>query len=120
MPAANFTLALISVTKSAAARVLSLKATLTITVTPVNDAPVANDDTATVTEDTPKAITLTGSDIEGSTLSYTIVSPPTKGTLSGTAPNLTYTPNANYNGSDSFTFTVSDGTATSTGTFTVV
>ena len=42
-----------------------------------------------------------------------IVAQPANGTLSGTAPNVTYTPNANFNGADSFTFTVSDGLATS-------
>ena len=39
--------------------------------------------------------------------------PPAHGTLSGTAPNLTYTPAANYNGADSFTFKVNDGTVDS-------
>ena len=38
---------------------------------------------------------------------------PAHGTLSGTAPNLTYTPAADYNGPDSFTFSASDGQATS-------
>ena len=38
---------------------------------------------------------------------------PTNGVLSGTAPNLTYTPNANFNGSDSFTFRANDGAANS-------
>ena len=42
-----------------------------------------------------------------------MVATPANGTLSGTAPNLTYTPNANASGSDSFTFRVSDGTVNS-------
>ena len=42
-----------------------------------------------------------------------MVTRPAHGTLSGTAPNLTYTPAANYNGPDSFTFTVNDGTVDS-------
>ena len=42
-----------------------------------------------------------------------MVTGPTKGTLSGTAPNLTYTPNANANGADSFTFKANDGTVDS-------
>ena len=41
------------------------------------------------------------------------VTNPANGTLSGTAPNLTYTPAANFNGSDSFTFKVNDGSLTS-------
>src|SRR5439155_791030 len=61
-------------------------------------------------EDTAKAITLTATDAEGSTLTYTIVTGPAHGTLSGTAPALTYTPVPNYNGPDSFTFKANDGT----------
>ncbi|MFM7182849.1 MAG: tandem-95 repeat protein [Verrucomicrobiales bacterium] len=91
----------------------SAAATVSIHITPVNDIPVANAQGVTTNEDTASAITLTGSDVEGSTLTYAVVSQPAKGTLSGTAPNLTYTPNANANGADSFTFTVNDGTADS-------
>ena len=46
-------------------------------------------------------------------LTFAIASPPAHGTLSGTAPNLTYTPAQDYNGPDSFTFTVNDGSLTS-------
>jgi uncharacterized protein (TIGR03437 family) len=87
--------------------------TISFTISAVNDAPVADGQSVTTAEDTPKAIPLTGSDVDGDTLTFTVVSGPAKGTLSGTAPNLTYTPNANYNGSDSFTFRVSDGAASS-------
>jgi len=79
-------------------------------VTPVNDAPVAGSQAVAVVEDTAKPITLTGYDAEGSALTYTVVRQPTKGTLSGTAPNLVYTPSTNANGADNFTFKVSDGT----------
>ena len=64
-------------------------------------------------EDVAVNITLTGSDTDGDTLTYSVVNDPTNGTLSGTAPNLTYTPNDNYNGADSFTFTVNDGNTNS-------
>ena len=94
-------------------KVDSTAATVSITITPVNDAPVANSQSVTTDEDTAKAITLTGSDVDGDTLTYTIVASPSKGTLSGTAPSLTYTPTANLNGSDSFTFKVNDGTVDS-------
>ncbi len=67
----------------------------------------------TTGEDTFKAITLAGKDMDLDTLTFTVVTQPAHGTLSGTAPNLTYTPVANYNGPDSFTFHVSDGTASS-------
>ncbi len=88
---------------------VSVPATVSITVTPVNDAPVANSQTVSAVEDVAQSITLTGSDTEGSPLSYIVVSLPANGTLTGTAPNLTYTPRANFNGTDSFTFKVNDG-----------
>jgi uncharacterized repeat protein (TIGR02543 family) len=91
----------------------SSPATVSITITPVNDTPVANAQSVTTDEDTAKSITLTGSDVEGSTLTYTVVTSPTKGILSGTGQYLTYTPNTNANGSDSFTFKVNDGTVDS-------
>ncbi len=92
----------------------SATATVSITISAVNDAPVATDQEVTATEDTPISITLTGTDADsGTTLSYAVVTNPSHGTLSGTAPNLTYTPSANYNGADSFTFKVNDGTVDS-------
>merc|ERR1711964_409372 len=63
-----------------------------------------------VAEDSSKnAITLSGSDSEGDNLTYTLATNPSQGTLSGTAPNLTYTPKSNFSGQDSFTFKVNDG-----------
>jgi hypothetical protein len=67
-----------------------------------------------VTHSRSKAITLTGSDADGDPLTFAIVTGPANGVLSGTAPNVTYTPAANYSGSDSFTFKVNDGTVDST------
>ena len=49
----------------------------------------------------------------GDFLSYSIASSPSNGTLSGAPPFVTFSPNDNYNGTDSFTFTASDGLATS-------
>ncbi len=88
-------------------------ATVSISITPVNDAPIANNQNITTPEDVALAITLSGNDAEGSALTYSIVSPPTNGFLSGSAPNVTYTPVLNYNGSDNFTFKVNDGTVDS-------
>ena len=88
-------------------------ATVTINVTAVNDAPVANDQSVSTPEDTALVINLTASDVEGSPLSYSIVTQPLHGTLSGTGAAQTYTPNANYSGPDSFTFKANDGTADS-------
>jgi concanavalin A-like lectin/glucanase superfamily protein/Big-like domain-containing protein/K319-like protein len=84
-------------------------ATVSITVTAVNDLPVANAQSVTTNEDTAKAIALSATDVDGDALTYSVVTGPVHGTLSGTAPNLTYTPALNYNGSDSFTFKANDG-----------
>jgi hypothetical protein len=91
----------------------SATATVTLSVTAVNDAPVATPVSATLAEDTSANIVLTGTDVEGDALTFTVASNPAHGTLSGAAPDLVYTPAANYFGSDSFTFTASDGQATS-------
>jgi MYXO-CTERM domain-containing protein len=87
----------------------SATATVLIDVTPVNDAPVPAPESATTAEDTPLPLVLRGSDVEGDDVSFAVVASPSHGTLSGTPPNLTYTPQANYHGPDSFTFLASDG-----------
>ncbi len=92
----------------------SAVATVNITINAVNDPPTATAQSVSTNKNTAKAITLGGSDIEGNALTFTVVSNPIHGTLSGTAPNLTYTPATNYNGSDSFTFKANDGQADST------
>lgn len=91
----------------------SVPSVISITVNAVNDVPVALAQNVSTNEDTALPITLAGTDIENSPLAYTVSTPPAHGVLSGTAPNLTYTPNANYFGPDSFTFTVNDGTVDS-------
>lgn len=83
-----------------------------ISVTPVNDDPVAFNQSLSIDEDTPVNITLTGFDVEGP-ISFSITSGPSHGMLSGTPPNYLYTPDTNYFGSDSITFTATDGTSTS-------
>lgn len=91
----------------------SMPATVSIMVTPVDDPPVAHDDSVTVEEDTELAIVLTGSDPDGDPLTYTVLRKPAHGTLSGTAPNLIYTPDPDFCWLDSFTFKVNDGTTDS-------
>jgi alpha-tubulin suppressor-like RCC1 family protein len=94
--------------------VSSATATVSLTVTAVNDTPVAAAQSVTTAEDTALPITLTGTDVEGSTLTFAITVPPQHGTLSGTGSSRSYTPALNYNGPDSFSFTVNDGQLTST------
>jgi len=83
--------------------------TVTVTIRAVNDAPVAESNAAVTDEDTPVAITLIATDVDSGTLTYSIVSGPSKGTLSGTAPNLTYQPAPDVHGLDTFTFKANDG-----------
>ncbi len=90
----------------------SAPAAVSINVAP-NLLPVAKPHSVTTTEDTPVTISFTGSDPDSDPLAYNTVTGPSHGSLNGTAPNLTYTPNANFYGSDSFTFKVNDGTADS-------
>ena len=90
---------------------------------PDNQAPVATDDAATVTEDSTANvidILANDTDADGDSLTVTAVSTPTHGTaaVSGDGLSVTYTPDANFNGSDTFTYTVTD-TAGDTGTATV-
>ena len=73
---------------------------------PVNNL-VANAQSVTTNEDAGKQITLTGSG--GSPLIFNIFSQPKHGKVTGTGANVTYKPNANFNGKDSFKFTVSIG-----------
>jgi hypothetical protein len=77
----------------------------------VNRPPVADDQSVTTDEDQPVDITLQAYDPDGDKLTYIIASLPSHGSLSGNAPNLTYTPNADYSGQDSFTFKAYDGSA---------
>src|SRR5690606_29945766 len=78
-----------------------------------NRAPSATELSVSTAENTPVAVTLRGSDPDDDELTYRVATQPSNGKLSGNAPHLTYTPNASFIGSDSFTFTVSDGTAQS-------
>jgi len=97
-------------------------ATVVVTVSAVNDAPVANDSSVTTNEDTAIVITLTATDVENDNLTFTIVSDVSNGITTRSGATVTYTPNNNWNGTDTFTFNANDGTDdsnTSTVTITV-
>ena len=102
-------------------------ATAAITIAPVNDPPVAVNDTATTPEDTPLSIpfsTLLGndSDVDGDTLTLVSVQGAVRGTVAIVGGNVVFTPNPDYNGPASFTYTIRDGnggTATATVNITV-
>jgi len=76
---------------------------------PVNHAPIAQNQSISVSKSTLRAITLSATDLDSDPLTYSIMSGPSNGLLSGTAPDLTYTPEIDYLGLDSFTFMANDG-----------
>lgn len=80
---------------------------------PTNRPPVAQDQSVTTPQDTPVAITLRATDPDNDRLTYDLLSTPRNGTLSGNGNVRTYTPNPGYSGTDSFTFTATDGRARS-------
>jgi DNA/RNA endonuclease G (NUC1) len=84
-------------------------ATVSVTINPVNDPPVASDGGATTDEDTSVAITLAAADVEGDALTFSVVSGPAHGSVSISGHTATYTPAPDYNGADSFTFKANDG-----------
>lgn len=92
----------------------SSTATVSISITAVDSGPVAGFDSQSVAEDGSLLLTLTGDDHDPEVdrgLTFAIVTPPSHGTLSGFNPatgTVRYTPFANYNGPDAFTFTVTD------------
>jgi len=89
-------------------------ASITITIESIEDVPVADSQNVTIQEDDISVpITLGGSDGDGDALNYLVVLGPSNGSLSGTPPNLTYTPNLNFNGIDTLTFKVNDTNADS-------
>jgi subtilisin-like proprotein convertase family protein len=101
-------------------------ATVAITVTPVNDAPVARNDSFTTNQNipltfTPLQLLNNDTDIDGDALSVTAWTVPTRGTLvRNTDGSFTYTPNTGFHGTDSFSYTISDGQLTASATVTIV
>ena len=102
---------------------LTATSTITITINPVNDIPVANNDSKIIDEDNTATGQITAIDDDGDTLIYTKDTNPAHGTVTvNSNGTYIYTPNNNWHGTDNFTVLVSDGnggTAVSTVTITV-
>jgi arylsulfatase A-like enzyme len=81
---------------------------------PPNTPPVAKVQTVFVNFNASRSIVLAGYDLENDPLTFNVVANPTNGSLSGTPPNLTYTPGSGFSGNDTFRFTVWDGEYEST------
>jgi uncharacterized repeat protein (TIGR03803 family)/VCBS repeat-containing protein len=93
-------------------------ATVSVTITPVNDAPVATNGTATTPPGTQVAGTLNATDVDSSVLTFSIVTNGAKGTAAvtnATTGAYTYTAQATASGTDTFTFKASDGALDSNG-----
>ncbi|MCC4860758.1 Ig-like domain-containing protein, partial [Vibrio splendidus] len=84
--------------------------TVNIGVTPINDSPVGEDVSVTTDEDTPVSGSLTATDADNDQLTFSKGTEPLNGSVVvDENGNWTYTPDENYNGSDSFTVVVDDG-----------
>ncbi|PFK64821.1 hypothetical protein COJ21_25425, partial [Priestia megaterium] len=99
--------------------------TVTINVIPVNDPPITADLAFTINEDTPLTNQIPAFDPDGDLLTFTLLNPsPSNGSVVlGANGVFTYTPNLNYNGTDTFSVLVSDGqggSSLSTVTLTIV
>ena len=96
-------------------------ALVTVTVTGVNDPPVAQDDVDTTNEDTPKAIDVLSNDSDPDDQMPFLwaVAMPAHGSAAIIGRMVVYTPSADWNGTDVFTYTISDGALTDTAHITV-
>ncbi len=101
-------------------------ALVTITVGAANDGPTAVDDAYNATEDTPLTVVAADgvldndSDLDGDSISVQSNTQPANGSVTVNADgSLTYTPDENFNGTDTFTYTITDGNLTDTATVTI-
>jgi VCBS repeat-containing protein len=103
----------------------SVETTVTINVGAVNDGPIAQGDAYVTDEDTPLVVEATGvlgndTDSDGDLLTTSLVTGPAGGSVELNADgSFTYTPNTNFNGEDSFTYSVSDGELSSEATVVI-
>ena len=82
-------------------------------ITPPQGRPIAQSQSLVIQQGDFADITLTGSDPENSPLTFTVITNPSRGSFTGNAPNLRYTPDSGFSGSDSFLFVANDGSENS-------
>ncbi|MCV0411937.1 Ig-like domain-containing protein [Nitrosarchaeum sp.] len=99
----------------------SNNATVTLFVNPVNDAPIAQNNTATTPENTSVIISVLNndSDVDGDSLTISSVTQGANGTVTTNSTIVTYIPKPNFHGVDSFRYTISDGLLTDIATVSV-
>lgn len=102
----------------------SVDVLVTVSIGGVNDVPVAVDDVDATAEDTDLVVTEASlvsndTDSDGQTLMVSAVSNATHGTVLLASGSVTFTPEANFSGTATFDYTVTDGMASDTGTVTV-
>ena len=99
----------------------SATARLTVRIRPVNDVPQSTAGSLSVAEDSSLAIILDAEDPEGDPVISEVITPPAHGTLliDGAVPNYRYTPDPNYFGPDSFTYSLGDGFGSTQATVTL-
>lgn len=82
-----------------------------------NRPPAATPQNVNLFQNTPTNLTLAATDADGDALNFTVITPPAHGTLTGSPPNVTYSPGNNFTGLDTFTFVADDGVLTSSPAF---
>ncbi|SVD18370.1 uncharacterized protein METZ01_LOCUS371224, partial [marine metagenome] len=99
----------------------SVSNSFTLTIVDVNNAPSVNSDTASTDEDIAVNIDVLSNDDDpdGDTLTVTAATAANGAVVINSDNTLSYTPNSNFNGSDTITYTASDGTTTTDGTVSV-
>lgn len=93
--------------------------TVLVTITAVNDTPVANDQTLTTTNTTDLTLTITASDVDSDALDFRLVTQPSAGWVTLDGDVITFSPDVDFLGSTNFTFSVSDGARSDTGTISL-
>ena len=100
---------------------LNASASVSVLVIAVNDAPIANNDSVTISEDTNITINVldNDSDVDSNLSIISIDTNSTQGNVSFSDKNITYIAKANFTGNDSFTYTISDGNLSAIATVNV-